>query len=153
MSSENFIIMKKILVSLMFVIATFTISCSQTTPANQSSDSESVFGPAIEFAETDHNYGTIEQGADGSYEFIFTNTGTEPLILSNVRSSCGCTVPTWPQEPINASESASILVKYDTRRIGQFNKSITVYSNASDQPVVLHIRGNVAAPAQATTAE
>ena len=153
MSIENFIIMKKILVSMMFVVATFTISCSQTTPANQASESESVFGPAIEFTETEHNFGTIEQGGDGTYEFIFTNSGSEPLVLSNVRSSCGCTVPTWPKEPINASESSSILVKYDTRRIGQFNKSITVYSNASEQPIVLHIKGNVEAPAQAATTE
>jgi len=144
---EKLIIMKKIIASLMFVIATFTISCSQTPT---SGETESVFGPAIEFAEMDHNYGTIEQGGNGIFEFVFTNTGTEPLLLSNVRSSCGCTVPVWPREPINASESASIEVKYDTRRIGQFNKSITVYSNASEAPIVLHIRGNVEAPPQAT---
>jgi len=144
--TEKLIIMKKIIASLMFIIATFTISCSQT-PA--SGETESVFGPAIEFAEMNHNYGTIEQGGNGTFEFVFTNTGTEPLLLSNVRSSCGCTVPVWPREPINASKSASIEVKYDTRRIGQFNKSITVYSNASETPIVLRIRGNVEPATQA----
>ena len=127
--------MKKIVSSLMFVVATCAMSCSQTTPNNET---KSVFGPAIEFAETEHNFGTIQQGGNGSYEFVFTNTGTEPLILSNVRSSCGCTIPEWPHEPINASGSASILVKYDTKRIGQFNKSISVYSNASEQPVAAY---------------
>jgi len=92
--TEKLIIMKKIIASLMFIIATFTISCSQT-PA--SGETESVFGPAIEFAEMNHNYGTIEQGGNGTFEFVFTNTGTEPLLLSNVRSSCGCTVPVWPR--------------------------------------------------------
>ena len=132
--------MKKIFASLLFVIATCAMSCSQTPV---SSEEKSVFGPAIEFSETEHDFGSIKQNGDGSYAFVFTNTGTEPLILSNVRSSCGCTIPVWPHEPINASQSASILVKYDTKRIGQFNKSISVYSNASEAPIVLHISGNV----------
>ncbi len=138
--------MKKILASLVFVIATCTMSCSQT-PA--SSEEKSVFGPAIEFSETDYDYGTMKQGDNGTHEFVFTNTGTEPLVLSNVRSSCGCTIPEWPREPINASESAMIKVKYDTKRIGQFNKSITVYSNASEAPIVLHIKGNIEPATQA----
>lgn len=137
---ENFIVMKKILVSAWIVIATVTLSCSQT-PAKESE--KSVFGPGIQFAELRHDYGIIEQGGDGTYKFEFTNTGTEPLVLSNVRSSCGCTIPQWPKEPINAGETASILVKYNTTRQGPFNKSITVYSNASEQPIVLHIKGKV----------
>lgn len=148
MRIEKLIIMKKIIASLLFVVVTCSMSCSQA-PANE--EVKSVFGPSIEFAETEHNYGTIQQGGDGTYEFVFTNTGTEPLILSNVRSSCGCTVPEWPREPIGASESASIKVKYDTRRIGQFNKSITVYSNASEAPIVLRIRGNVEPAAHAAS--
>ena len=132
--------MKKILASVLFVIATVTLSCSQT-PAKESE--KSVFGPGIEFSELKHDYGIIEQGGNGTYEFQFTNTGTEPLVLSNVRSSCGCTVPKWPREPINAGETASIEVKYNTTRVGSFNKSITVYSNASEQPIVLQIKGKV----------
>lgn len=132
--------MKKVLASVLFVIATVTLSCSQT-PARESE--KSVFGPGIEFSELKHDYGIIEQGGDGTYEFQFTNTGTEPLVLSNVRSSCGCTVPKWPREPIGAGETATIEVKYNTTRVGSFNKSITVYSNASEQPIVLHIKGKV----------
>ena len=97
----------------------------------------------IVFANTVHDYGTIVQGADGNCEFKFTNKGKEPLVLSNVSSSCGCTVPTWPREPIAPGKSASIKVKYDTNRVGLINKSITVSSNASNNPVVLQIKGNV----------
>jgi hypothetical protein len=130
----------------LFVVATFSLSCSQTP----SSEGEpSVFGPGIEFEMTEYDYGTIPQNGDGTVEFKFTNTGAEPLILSNVRSSCGCTVPKWPREPINAGESAVIKVKYDTRRIGTFSKSITVYSNASTTPQVLRIHGKVVAEEKA----
>jgi len=140
--------MKKIFASVLIIASTFTISCSQ---APTSGEVKSVLGPAIEFEVTEHDFGTIPQGGNGSYEFEFTNTGTEPLILSNVRSSCGCTVPQWPQQPINPSEKAAIKVKYDTNRVGQFNKSITVYSNASETPIVLHISGNVEAKEAAAT--
>jgi hypothetical protein len=140
--------MKKIIASMLFVAATFTMGCSQ---APTTGDQKSAFGPAIEFKETDHDFGTIKQGGDGSFAFVFINTGTDPLILSNVRSSCGCTIPEWPKEPINAGQSSSIMVKYDTKRIGVFNKSISVYSNAGDTPIVLHIKGTVEAEASATT--
>lgn len=89
------------------------------------------------------DYGTIQQGADGSSYFAFKNTGTEPLVLSEVRSSCGCTVPRWPREPIMPGKSDTIKVKYDTKRLGQINKTITVISNAINNPVVLRIKGDV----------
>ncbi len=97
----------------------------------------------IVFANTIHDYGTITQGADGNCEFKFTNKGKEPLVLSNVTSSCGCTVPVWPREPIAPGKSGSIKVKYDTNRVGVFTKSITVISNAANTPVMLQIKGNV----------
>ena len=134
--------MKKVIAFVLFVIATCSISCSQTAV---NSSEESVFGPSIEFEMLKHDFGALQQGGDGTVNFIFTNTGTEPLILSNVRSSCGCTVPEWPREPINAGQSAAILVKYDTRRVGSFNKSISVYTNASETPIVLRISGKVEA--------
>jgi hypothetical protein len=139
--------MKKIFASVLFVIATCTMSCSQT-PAT--GDEQKAFGPTIEFKDTEHDFGTIQQGAEGSYSFVFTNTGTDPLILSNVRSSCGCTIPEWPHEPINAGQSSTILVRYDTKRIGTFNKSISVFSNAGEAPIVLRIQGTVEATAAAT---
>jgi len=97
----------------------------------------------ITFKFVEYNYGTINKGDNGDSEFTFTNTGKEPLILTNVRSSCGCTVPAWTKEPVLPGKTGSIKVKYATTRIGQINKSITVESNAKNSPVVLRISGNV----------
>jgi hypothetical protein len=101
--------------------------------------------PIINFDKTVHDYGTMQQHADGNCEFKFTNDGKEPLILSNVRSSCGCTVPTWPRQPILPGQSEVIKVKYDTKRIGMINKSIHVYSNAKVSPLTLKIKGKIEA--------
>ncbi len=99
--------------------------------------------PVITFEKTTHDYGTIKKGADGTYEFVFKNTGKEPLILSKPRSNCGCTVPDWPQEPIMPGQSNKIKVTYNTNLIGVFNKQVTIISNASNSPVVLQIKGTV----------
>jgi len=97
----------------------------------------------ITFIETTHDYGTIAQGSDGNYEFTFTNSGKTPLILSNVRSSCGCTIPVWTKDPIQPKGKGSIKVQYNTANVGTFQKSITVISNAKNSPVILTIKGNV----------
>ncbi|MCK9613559.1 MAG: DUF1573 domain-containing protein [Bacteroidales bacterium] len=97
----------------------------------------------IKFDKTEHDYGTIKKGADGSCEFTFKNTGKEPLILSNVKSSCGCTVPTWPKDPILPGQTGAIKVVYDTKRVGTISKTITVISNAETGTVTLSIKGNV----------
>jgi hypothetical protein len=85
-------------------------------------------------------------GGDGTCEFIFKNTGKDPLVLKNVRSSCGCTIPQWPKEPIKKGEQGKIKVRYNTRITGTFSKSISVYSNAGNMPVVLVIKGKVEEP-------
>jgi hypothetical protein len=102
--------------------------------------------PVITFEKTTHDYGTVTKGGDGTCEFKFKNNGIEPLILSNVTSSCGCTVPEWPREPILKGKSASIKVKYDTNRVGPINKTITVLSNAKVASIQLRIVGNIVAP-------
>lgn len=106
--------------------------------------SAQVAGPQIDFERTEHDYGTIEQGADGKTEFVFTNTGTEPLIISKAKGSCGCTVPEWPKEPIAPGAKASIKVKYDTKRVGPISKSVTITSNSVDNSTaLLKIKGTV----------
>ena len=95
------------------------------------------------FKYTDHNFGTVANGSDVSYEFEFINTGKEPLVINNVSTSCGCTTPSWPREPIPSKGRATIKVRYDSNRIGNFSKTITVYSNAKNSPVVLSIKGSV----------
>lgn len=100
-------------------------------------------GADIKFEKVVHDYGTIYQAGNGRCEFRFTNTGNEPLILTNVRSSCGCTVPKWPREPILPGKSASIKVRYDTNRLGSINKQITVTSNGKVSTIILKIKGKV----------
>jgi hypothetical protein len=97
----------------------------------------------ISFEKTIINYGVIDKGSDGVREFIFTNTGDAPLVISNVKSSCGCTIPKKPEKPILPGESDKIQVKYDTQRVGLIRKSISVTSNASNPSVYLKITGEV----------
>lgn len=97
----------------------------------------------ISFEKTIINYGVIDKGSDGVREFIFTNTGDAPLVISKVNSSCGCTIPKKPEKPILPGESDKIQVKYDTQRVGLIRKSIRVTSNASNPSVYLKITGEV----------
>ena len=101
-------------------------------------------GPEIEFEKLVHDYGEVPYNGNGECEFRFTNTGNEPLILQKPKSSCGCTVPTWPKEPILPGDSEVIKVTYKTTKVGTINKSITVTSNAKNNAtVVLRIKGTV----------
>src|SRR5690554_2152117 len=83
-------------------------------------------GAKIEFDKETHDYGTISQFADGTCEFTFKNTGNEPLVISNAKGSCGCTVPSWPREPIAPGQTGSIKVKYDTKKAGIIGKTVTI---------------------------
>lgn len=136
--------MKKIACGLMLVAALMcTNAVVKAETLKQTTATEKVEGPGIKFEKTVHDYGTIQQGGNGDCEFVFENNGTEPLILSDVRSSCGCTVPSWPREPIMPGKTSSIKVHYDTHRIGGISKSITVSTNGTPERVVLSIRGTV----------
>lgn len=144
--------MKKTISILALLISFITLSHAQEVkkPVDASTSKETAKiaavnpnAPDISFTKTVHDYGTLFQGGDGNSEFEFTNTGKEPLILSSVKSSCGCTVPSWPREPIMPGKKEVIKVKYDTNRIGPINKTITVMSNAKTSPVVLKISGSI----------
>ncbi len=97
----------------------------------------------IEFKSETIDYGQIAKGSDGLRVFEFTNTGNEPLIISDVKSSCGCTVPEKPKDAIAPGKTGEIKVKYDTKRVGPIRKTVTVYSNASDPIKALKIKGEV----------
>lgn len=135
--------MKKIILSLL-VISLGAINVFSQEEINTNQDTKNM--PEIYFKNTTHDYGTIEKNANGICEFTFKNTGKEPLLLTNVRASCGCTTPTWPKEPIKKGKKGTIIVKYNTRIIGGFTKFITVYSNAKTTPVKLKITGKVTNP-------
>jgi|TARA_A200000159_G_scaffold40493_1_gene37073 hypothetical protein len=100
--------------------------------------------PQIEFDSTSIDYGMIENGSDGERVFSFTNTGNADLIITNVKSSCGCTIPKKPEGPIAPGERSEIVVRYDTKRIGPFRKTITVSTNLEDNPIIaLKLKGTV----------
>ncbi len=97
----------------------------------------------IEFKTETVDYGEIDKGSDGVRVFEFTNTGDAPLIISSVNSSCGCTIPKKPEDPILPGKTGEIQVKYDTNRIGPIRKAVTVISNADTPTKVLKIKGEV----------
>jgi len=100
---------------------------------------------SIDFETEILDYGTIEKGTDGLRVFSFTNTGNAPLIISDVKTSCGCTVPTYSKEAILPGEEGEIKVKYDTKKVGTFTKTITVSSNANLTRKTLKIKGTIVA--------
>jgi hypothetical protein len=97
----------------------------------------------FKFEKETIDYGKIDKGANGERIFIFTNTGDAPLIIKNIQSSCGCTVPKKPEKPVMPGEKGEIKVSYDTNRLGGFSKSITIFSNAKNSRKVIRIKGFV----------
>lgn len=144
--------MKKFFSIAGIILFFITISCSQTTEKSSLKNNEA----SIKFESTTHDFGNIAYNGNGVYEFTFKNTGKEALILKNVRPGCGCTVTEWPKDPIKKGEQGVIKVKYNTRITGSFTKSISVFSNATNEPIILTIKGRVeeaAAAADKNTAE
>lgn len=107
----------------------------------------------IEFKSDTIDYGTVEKGANGVRVFEFTNTGNEPLIISKVSSSCGCTIPKKPKDPILPGKTGEIEVKYDTNRVNPIRKTITVISNAETPTIALKIKGEVIDPSKINVLE
>jgi hypothetical protein len=100
-------------------------------------------GQEIWFEETLHDYGEILQDSDGTWSFVFKNLGNDAIVINRVRSTCGCTIPEWPREPIESGSSGKITVQYNTALTGTFLKSVYVYSTAANSPVKLQIKGKV----------
>lgn len=125
--------MKSIILSLLMIVATFVDAQAQGD------------APVLTFATESHNFGDIPQGKPVTVEFKFTNTGKTDLILANVKPSCGCTTPEWPQEPIAPGETAIIKATFNAANAGPFNKAITVTSNATEGTKRIFIKGMVIA--------
>jgi len=126
--------------SLVILIMVFFASISMQAQVNPVSAQDSIV-----FEKMVHDYGTIVQGSDGNCEFKFVNKGKAPIILNDVKASCGCTTPEWTRTPVAPGEKGSIKVAYNTNNVGAFSKSVTVNSNAKNTPVVLVIKGVVTA--------
>ena len=134
--------------SFLFALIAFAAMTAhaQVMPQQVPAAKDSSNMPVITFESETIDYGTIPWDADGNREFKFKNTGKEPLIISEVQRSCGCTTPEAPKDPIKPGESGIIKVHYDTKRIGNFEKTITVISNARPPAKRIFIKGVVTAP-------
>ena len=111
--------------------------------ATFAAQAQNAAGPVMTFESTTIDYGVIEKGAEPKRVFKFTNTGNEPLTVKNAKGSCGCTVPTWPKEPIMPGETGVIEVRYDTNREGVFTKNVTLDTNEATPTHSLTIKGEV----------
>jgi hypothetical protein len=124
-----------------FVLLTGSAFAQKQTLDNLANDPAK---PEFKFETEEHNFGTIKQGDAVTYEFKFTNTGNEPLIITNAEGSCGCTVPVYPKQPIMKGQTASIKVTFNSAgKSGVQDKTVTITSNAKQNPMVLHMKGNV----------
>ena len=103
----------------------------------------SINAQEFKFESETIDYGKIDKGANGERIFTFSNIGDQPIIIKNIQSSCGCTVPKKPEKPIMPGEKGEIKVSYDTKRVGGFSKSITIFSNATEAAKVIRIKGIV----------
>jgi hypothetical protein len=112
--------------------------------APSKADSQKVDGAGMIFENETIDYGTLPHNADGKREFVFVNNGNKPLIITNATGSCGCTVPSFPKEPILPGAKAVIGVKYATDRVGAFTKTVTITSNAKgSESKTLTIKGTI----------
>lgn len=133
--------MKRIL-PLLFLSVLTIFSCGRTKNEGQK-DSKDTNNSKIEFTATTFEFGKIAYGSDGTCIFTFKNVSEEPLVINIVRTTCGCTNPEWPKDPVDPGKTGEIKVKYNTLIQGVFQKSITVFSNAVNSPVKLLIKGEV----------
>lgn len=129
--------MKKVLIMSVILLLGMTKIFAQTE------EIDSTKLPEMIFEVTEHDFGTIKKGDPCVFDFVFKNTGKSDLVITNVRSSCGCTTPTYTKEPVKKKETGSISVKYDSNRVGSFHKTVTITSNATNSPVVISIKGKV----------
>lgn len=107
--------------------------------------------PAMKFEQTTVDYGTIQQNSDPLRVFSFKNTGNTPLIITGARGSCGCTVPSYPKKPIAPGETAVIEVRYDTKRVGPFRKSVRITTNEKVMKKTKNKEGEIVEKEEAKT--
>ncbi len=132
------------------VPAAATTSANNATTTTTPVEPEVPAGPitSLNFAEDTYDFGEVMEGEKVVHEYEFTNTGSEPLIISNAKGSCGCTVPQWPKEPIPPGETASIKVQFDSKGKGKVggnvqSKRVTITANTDPVNTYLTIKGTV----------
>jgi hypothetical protein len=122
----------------------FVISCLFIIPFSFILAQDNRDGPRMTFDNTTHNFGDVLQGDTVSHNFKFTNSGNQPLVISNVVTTCGCTVPDWPKGPIAPNQTGQIKVKFDSKgRSGLQNKVVTIISNSVSPQTRINVRVNI----------
>jgi hypothetical protein len=134
--------MKKLVTILFIGLLTISVKAQE----NQTEKAQDTNAAIFEFETDVIDYGKIELNADGVRVFKFKNIGKSPLVINKIDSSCGCTVPKKPKDPIMPGETGEIEVKYATNRAGGFAKTITIHSNANEPVKRLRIKGIVLKP-------
>lgn len=124
----------KNLIVFFFFLSLSSASSAQSLDLNE---------PFLKIENDTLDYGIIKYGSNGERLIEVKNTGEKPLIITNCTGSCGCTVPNCPSKPIQPGEKAEISIKYDTKRTGDFNKTVTIKSNAINNTVYLKVKGKV----------
>lgn len=148
------LMMKKIILGLVsFSLLTFAFSCKENVTnridasnisAAESRDANANKFPILEFDKTEHDFGDIEKGKEVETVFSYKNTGNAPLVITDIKSSCGCTVPeNWSKEPLAPGESNQFTVKYDGAGPNKISKSITVTANTEKGNEVVRISAMV----------
>lgn len=136
------------------VAPTANADAAPVVPAANAATPAPPAGPTtkITFNETEFNFGQVKAGEKVRHEYKFKNTGSEPLIISNAKGSCGCTVPEWPKEPIGVGEEGSILVQFDSKnKNGNQTKQVTITANTDPPQSIIYIKGEVLGEAKQPT--
>ena len=131
--------MKKFALILFIGFLAISVNSQEKVEAKTTDENAPVFKFETELV----NYGEIARNSDGVKLLKFTNIGKSPIIITNVKGSCGCTVPTSPKEPIMPGEEGEIQIKYATNRIGAFSKTVTITSNAARPSIIIPVKGTV----------
>jgi hypothetical protein len=124
------------------LVLTVAFACIHVNAQSDKGKLDMVFDNTVN-GVTSHDFGSIIYGANGKVTFTYANKGTKPLVISDVKSSCGCTIPTWTKDPVEPGKIGTIDIQYDTKLPGVFNKTVVVYSNANNSPIRIEIRGKV----------
>jgi hypothetical protein len=122
--------------SLFFVFLTFLVAVP-----GFAQDTE---GPGFEFSENIYDFGDVKQGEKVKHVFTYKNTGNQPLIISNIVTTCGCTAPSWTKEPVRPGDKGEIKIEFNTSgKVGKQNKIITIFSNAKENKQRITIKANI----------
>ncbi|GAB4026965.1 DUF1573 domain-containing protein [Spirosoma koreense] len=128
------------------------LSCDNRQQGQNARATASAKRPIITFAEKGiYDFGTLTEGDTVEHVFTFTNTGEFPLIINNVTASCGCTTPDWPHEPVAPGAKSSVKVRFNSRgKMGEQNKTITIFANTEPAMTDLQFKAMVTASADST---